>query len=193
MAAKWDTHIVAKPPKAHLAESYWHQRGTLMLPQRMRHNTVRTLCAKLDTPALGSLWAPCRFNIGQFDSNVLEKALCVYLNSSIGILALLGNRTNKIPSYPHFSLDDLRKLVVPNFNAIGDTVITQLAAAYYAHAEDILLPLPELDADPARRALDDAVVSALGLDRETVAAIRRSLAMEPSVTGRRYAGARPAG
>ena len=50
-----------------------------------------------------------------------------------------------------------------------------------------------MDTDPVRRALDDAVASALGLDGETVAAVRRNLAMEPSVTGRRYAGARPAG
>ncbi len=186
MAAKWDTHIVAKPPKAHLAKSYWQQRGTLMLPQRMRLNTVRTLCARLDTPALGSLWAPCRFTIAGTGKDILEKALCVYLNSSVGILALLGNRTNKIPSYPHLSLDDLRKLVVPDFAALSDVAIAQLAAAYDAHAADILLPLPQMDGDPARRALDDAVVSALGLDGETVAAVRRSLAMEPSVTGRRY-------
>ena len=85
MGAKWDTHLSAKPPKAHLAESYWQQRGTLMLPQRMRLNTVRTLCAKLDTPALGSLWTPCRFNIEQSDSNVLEKVLCVYLNRSYAV------------------------------------------------------------------------------------------------------------
>ena len=50
------------------------------------------------------------------------------------------------------------------------------------------LGLPDMDGDPVRRALDDAVVSALGLDGETVAAIRRSLALEPSVTGRRYRG-----
>ena len=48
------------------------------------------------------------------------------------------------------------------------------------------MPLPQLDADPVRRVLDDAVVSALRLDGELVAAIRRSLGMEPSVTGRRY-------
>ena len=188
MAAEWDAHIVAKPPKAHLADSYWQQRGNLMLPQRMRLNTVRTLCAKLDTPALGSLWAPCRFTIVESGKEALEKALCVYLNSSIGILALLGNRTNKIPSYPHFSLDDLRKLVVPNFAALDDNAVARLASTYDSHAANMLLPLPQLDADPTRRALDDAVVSALGLDRETVAAIRRSLAMEPSVTGRRYGG-----
>ena len=96
MAAKPDTHIIAKPPKVHLAESYWLQRGTLMLPQRMRLNTIRTLCARLDTPALGSLWVPCRFTNSEPGKEVLEKTVCVYSNSSVGILALLGNRTNKI-------------------------------------------------------------------------------------------------
>ena len=43
-----------------------------------------------------------------------------------------------------------------------------------------------------RLALDDAVCDALGLDGERVAAIRRNLAAEPSVTGKRYAGLRPA-
>lgn len=55
-----------------------------------------------------------------------------------------------------------------------------------------MLPLPRMDADPVRRALDDAVCAALGVDGERVAAIRRSLAAEPSVTGKRYAGLRPA-
>ncbi len=47
-------------------------------------------------------------------------------------------------------------------------------------------------ADPVRRALDDAVCGALGLDGERVATIRRNLAAEPSVTGKRYASLRPA-
>ena len=187
MAAGPDTYIVAKPPKAHLADKYWEQRGTLMLPQRMRLNTVRTVSARLDIPALGSLWAPCRFTTSEPSKAVLEKASCVYLNSSIGILALLGNRTNKIPSYPHFSLDDLRKLVVPDFTT-GDDAVARLAAAYDAYAEDILLPLPQMDECATRKALDKAVCAALGIDSETVATIRRQLAAEPSVTGKRYAG-----
>ena len=192
MAAKPDTHILAKPPpKAHLAESYWQQRGTLMLPQRMRLNTVRTFCAKLDTPALGSLWVPCCFTGTELGSEILEKAVCVFLNSSVGALVLLGDRTNKAPSYPHFSLDDLRKLIVPNFAAIGESAVAKLSATYDAHATDVLLPLPQMDPDPVRRALDDSVCDALGLDSERVAAIRRNLAAEPSVTGKRYAGLRP--
>ena len=186
MAAEWDAHLSAKPPKAHLAEKYWQQRSRLLLPHRIRLNTARVNCVSLDMPALGSGWTPCNFHGSVHNNDVLEKCLCAFLNSTIGILAMLGNRSNKVPSYPQFSIDDLRKLVVPNFAAIDDAAVEQLAAAYDAHAEDVLLPLPEMDGDPVRRALDAAVVSALGLDGETVAAIRRSLAMEPSVTGRRY-------
>ena len=186
MASTWDRHIVAKPPKAHLAEKYWEQRSRLLLPNRMRLNTVRTLCVHLDTLALGSSWSPCNFVTAEHNKDGVEKSICVYLNSSIGILALLGNRTNRVPSYPRFSIDDLRKLVVPDFEAIGSDAVVQLAAAYDTHAEDVLLPLPQMDADPVRRALDDAVVLALGLDGEMVGTVRRSLAMEPSVTGRRY-------
>ena len=51
MAAKPDSHIIAKPPpKAHLAESYWEQRGTLMLPTHLFFQTVRATSVRLNTP-----------------------------------------------------------------------------------------------------------------------------------------------
>ena len=192
MAAKPDSHITAKPPKAHLAERYWNQRGRMLLPTHLFFQSVRATCVRLDTLGLGSLWVPCRIDKASEQAADWEKSLCVYLNSSMGLLSIMGDRTNKKPTYPNLSLDDMRKLVAPDFNALGDAAVAQLSAAYDTHAADILLPLPQLDADPVRRALDGAVVSALGLDEEMVATIRRSLVMEPSVTGRRYAG-RPAG
>ena len=186
MSAKADTYLIAKPQKEHLAESYWSQRSTFLLPHRLYLPTARVATVRLDIPALGSLWTPCRLHVTSD-----EKALCVYFNSSVGILAILGDRTNKKPTYPQFSLDDLRKLTVPDFAAIGRDAAPVLAAVYDAHAEDTLLPLPQMDDCPVRRALDDAVIATLGLDREMVATIRRSLAIEPSVTGRRYAGIIP--
>ena len=186
MAAKPDSHIVAKHPKAHLAEKYWQQRSRLLLPHRLFLPTTRTASVRSETPCLGSAWTPCRPKIDGIDTSFVEKSICVFLNSTIGILAILGNRSNKKPTYPNISLDDLRKLTVPNFAAIGDAAIAQLVAAYDIHAEDIFLPLPQMDDDPVRSALDAAVVSALGLDEETIASTRRSLAAEPSVTGRRY-------
>ncbi len=188
MLATWDTHIIAKPSKTHLADSYWKQRGTFLLPHRLRLNTVRTTAVRLDTPAVGSAWTQCRLVTETSNAETLEKAICVYLNSSPGILAMMGDRSNKTPSYPQFSLDDLRKLVVPDFAAIGGDAAAALAKTYDAHAGDVLLPLPQMNNCPVRRALDDAVIAALDLDGEMVATVRRSLAAEPSVTGKRYTG-----
>ena len=186
MAAQPDAHIVGKPPKAHLADKYWQQRSRLLLPHRMRLNTARVNCVMMDTPVLGSSWTPCNINAPGHSVEAWGKSVCAFLNSSVGILALLGNRTNRVPSYPRYSIDDLRKLVVPDFATIGDDAIAQLAAAYDAHAEDVLLPLPQMDACPFRRALDAAVAAAVELDLDLVATIRRQLAAEPSVTGRQY-------
>lgn len=186
MATTWDTHISAKPPKTHLADSYWKQRSKFFLPNRFRLNTVRVSAVRLDTPAIGSAWTPCRLAATDAEVETLQKALCVYLNSSIGILALLGNRSNTTPAYPRFSLDDLRKLLVPDFVSIGSKAADALAKTYDALAKDVLLPLPQMNECDVRRLLDDAIISELDLDEELIATIRRSLAAEPSITAKRY-------
>ena len=187
MSAETDTFIVPKKGKERAARRLWDQRGLLMLPTRARLNTVRTLSVRLDRRALGSAWVPCKPNVEGVAPDLAEKALCVYLNSSVGVLAMLGNRSNKAPSYPQFSMDDLRNLFVPDFAEIGTGAIWTLALAYDALSGSEVLPLPSMDACPTRRALDDAVCAALGADAETVSEIRRQLSAEPSVTGRRYA------
>ena len=188
MSARPDTHIAVKPKYARRAETYWRQRGMLMMPARVRLNTVRMFSVRLNSRALGSAWIPCRFNESKIDSQILEKSLCVYLNSSIGALAMLGNRSIRELSYSQFSLDDLRNLVVPDFKAIGEDAVSALAAPYDRYAEDTLLPLPQMDSCEVRRGLDDAVCDALGLDGEFVGAVRWGLGSEPSVTGNRYGG-----
>ena len=185
MAAETDTYITAKPGKEKQAENLWKRRGRLLLPMRVRLNTVRTLGVRVEHPALGSAWTPCKPRVPEADAETMEKALCVYLNSSVGVLALLGDRSNKALSYPRFSMDDLKKIPVPDFAAV-DGAAARLAKAYDAHAKDVFLPLPRMNDCRTRRALDRAVADALELGAEAVSAIRRSFVEEPSVTGRRY-------
>ena len=188
MSARIDTQLTAKPGKKRDARRLWKRRARLMLPYRMRLNTVRALSVRLNTPALGSLWTPCKPDIPKYKKSDLEKALCAYFNSSIGVLAILGDRTNKIPSYPELSMDDLSKLIVPDFTVVGRSSIRRMVAAYDSTRSRTLLPLSYMDTDPVRRALDDAVSVALDIDDDEVATIRRHLAAEPSVTGERYRG-----
>ena len=184
MSAQPDTHIVVK--NSRLAERYWNQRSNLLLTGRARLNTVRMVSVLTDSPTVGSAWSPCRPIIDFPGDKTLEKAICVYLNSSLGVFALIGNRSSRDTSYTRFSLDDLRSLVVPDFRAIGEDGVSRLAAAYGRYAESVLLPLPRMGSCEVRRGLDDAVCEALGVDGEFVGMVRGQIAGEPSVRGERY-------
>ena len=183
MRAEPDVNIEPKASdrEHRLADTYWGQRSNLLLPHRLRLNLCRVAAVTLPEYVVGSSWTPCRLN----DSH-LARALCIYLNSTLGLLTILGTRDNRLPSYTYLSLDTLRSLPVPDFSALGTEQIDLLNGWFDWLANDTLLPFPRLQEDPVRRQIDEAVCQALGLDPEWVAAVRRDLAREPSVTDRPY-------
>ena len=187
MATEFDTYISAKPEYAHRADRYWHQRSRLLLPTRLRLTTTKVTTVRLETRSVGSAWVPCTVDVPEerLREN-REKALCAFLNSSVGVLALLGNRTNKTPTRPNLSIDDLRKLQVPDFETIGDGAVWMLAMAYDCLAEQPLNSLSEMYRCDTRISLDESVCAALNIDPEVVAGIRNQLVAEPSVTGRQF-------
>lgn len=80
----------------------------------------------------------------------------------MGIGAMLVNRSNKAPTYPRFSLNDLRRLRVPDFSTLGQLAEEKLAGAYDELAANVLLPLPQTDGSRARREMDAAVCAEAG-------------------------------
>ena len=183
MSAQTDTYIVPKPNKKKQADALWVQRGTLLLAMRARLNTVRAVSVRLNERALGSAWVPCK----PYSQDVsIEKAICAYLNSTVGILAILGNRSIKHLSYSRFSMNDLRRIPVPDFVKMEEDEVKMMAAAYDDLRNSVLLPLPQMNECDTRKTLDKAVIAALGIDAELAAAIRRELTREPSITGRQY-------
>ena len=185
LRADADSFIEPKHGKEHLADRYWEQRSRLLLPHRLWLPLARMVAVTLDESALGSRWAPCRPADG---SRETEAAICAWLNSSVGVLAVLAERDARVPDYPSFSLDALRALRVPDFRERAEAR-DALAAAHARLKDATLAPFPQLAEDPVRRELDDAAAAALGLDAEWVARVRAALAREPSVTGRRWEGA----
>ena len=151
------------------------------MPNRLRLNTARTASVVLPEPAVGSLWSPCRpRNPAHVD------ALCLYLNSSIGLLSLLGGRGNRVPSYPGFSLEALRSASVPDFDKMDAASLQVMTDAFNELKTETLLPFPQMNDDPTRKRIDDARNPGARLDPEWVARVRRALAEEPSVTDKRY-------
>ena len=187
MQAEVDTHVRPKRTKEHLASKYWGMRGRLMLPTRMRLNTVRTLAVRLTEPGLGSAWVPCRPNAtDEITPQDAEKVLCVYLNSSLGILAALGNRSVRVPAYSQLSIDDLRRLVVPDIASLNPRAVHNLVSCFDQLAGSSLRTIADSSVCDTRRSIDRSVSAALDVDEGLIEEIRNELAAEPSITGKRY-------
>lgn len=178
-----DTFIEPKPEKRHLADEYWNQRSRLLLPARLRLHLTRVLSTVSDLHTVGSLWVPCQPN-SKNQSDIF--VLAAYLNSSLGILSLLGARDNRTPLYPAFSLETLRNVPVPDLRSISAARRDALADAYRQHRNETLMPLATMENDPIRQTLDTAVADALELDIDWLAQIRIALSEEPSITARRF-------
>ena len=178
MAADPDVYIHAKskPSLKSRADRYWEQRGRLLLPTDPRVQTARVSAVHLRQPALGSRWVPARPSDGPHARN-LEKAVCVWLNSTLGWIAMIGVATPNILARPELSIDAMRRLPVPVLDA---ETLAALSAAFDRHATTQLRPLREAHTDPQRESLDDAVASALDLAPDVAARARDELAAEPS-------------
>ena len=173
-----------KKKKLPLSEVYWAQRSDMLLPHRLWLPLARVAAVTLPEQAVGSIWTPCRPQ-----DPALTKALCLYLNSTPGLLTLLGMRDNRKPSYPSFSLDTLRSLPIPNLAALGEAERDLLNSWYDWLKGETLQPFPQMHLDPVRKQIDDAVCNALGLDAAWVASVRQALAREPAVIDRGVADA----
>ncbi len=95
------------------------------------------MAVRLDWPTLGSMWTNCTIGMIEGGHKMpedeqadYEKALCVYFNSTIGILSMLGSikRMGML-----FRLEstarDLKGLPVPDFGSCSGA-LKALAAAF---------------------------------------------------------------
>ena len=137
-------------------------------------------------PSLGSMWTNCTISKQEDEQADYEKALCVYFNSTLGILSMLGSfKRMGLLFRLESTATDLSELPVPDFTKCSGG-LKALAASFDELGERELSPLPESDACPVRCAIDRAVCEALGIQEELVHLIRWHLVSEPSVTGERY-------
>ena len=85
----------------------WQQSSRLLVGARFWLNTTRVVALRADQNVRGSMWWPVRVD----DPNV-EKALTVWLNSSLGVLTLLAVRNTTRGSWVQLKKADLEELPV---------------------------------------------------------------------------------
>ena len=183
MRAQTDSYIEPKPGREKAAELMWGARSHLLIADRLRLNLARAAAVMLDNQVQGGSWTATKPKDGDLAA---AAAICAWFNSSVGLMGMLAERDNRIPSYPKFQTATLRSLRVPDFSG-NIKARDALAKAYDALKDETLKPFPEMADDPVRRKLDDAVRDALSLGGEWVETVRSELAREPSVTGKPYA------
>ena len=179
-----DTAILVKQGRERQADKAWSQRGRLMVSRQPRLTTNHVFSVCLDEAIVGCMWIPARpRKFTDIDRYHVEKAVCVWLNSSPGITAMLGSGDRQHGASRFWiSMDSMRSIPVPKLTAISAQA---LAEVFDDWADETPRPLAGAVECRVRRALDDAVIAHLGADPDAVAAIREALAAEPSVTGKR--------
>ena len=126
-------------------------------------------------------WSPARPKEHISNPRGWEKAVCVWLNSTPGVLAQIRVSTPKVLSRPNMSLGGQRSIPVPD---LTEDQTLRLAGVFDGQRDAVQERLTSVDGP--RRILDEAVSEVLGLGGEEVATARLELAAEPAVTARRY-------
>ena len=158
-----------------LADRSWRKGGFLHIAERVRLNLTHVVALKTDGKSIGSSWHSV--TPSDADPRTWSQAMAVYLNSTIGIVAMLGVRTPKIPDYPRWGVNNIRSIPVPLMN---NNIISLLSNAYDKHCDTNLGTLKK--PTNARVSLDEAVCDSLNISKDVVVTMRHQLSVEPMVT-----------
>lgn len=159
-------------------DQLWPKAGRLLVGARLWLNTSRVVAMLSDTPVLASMWWPV-----SVENPMLEKALTVWLNSSVGILSLLAIRNTTRGGWVQPKKADLEGFPVLDGRALSPDQLAALSRLFDTLAEAEFERLPGMVDCPARRDLDDGLSEILGLPN--LEGLRRLLASEPVVSNRR--------
>lgn len=158
------------------AHDLWPHAGSIVLAERLRLNTQRLAAVRVTERVLSNVWWPFA---GHQDGEQLEKALVLWLNSTLGLLILLAHREETEGAWVKFKKPTLKGMPVLDVRALADKQREALAQAYDDLCGKTLLPFPEMDADPVRREIDGVIAKTLRLPDFGV--LREMLAREPVV------------
>ena len=180
MKQSYDTYLVFNKKNEDKAKRYWAKGSRLLIAERFGTSTTRITSILTEEPIIGSAWATVLIKEnGHVDNLDAMRALCLWFNSTIGLLLFLSIRSFHL-NYCKFSLEKIKQLAVPNIKQ--PHIVEPLAECQKEVARERLEPFPYLDECPVRRKIDDVVGEVMGIPQDTLATWRRLITEEPSVS-----------
>ena len=156
----------------------WEKAARLLVTERIRLDTVRVMAIRSELPVLSNVWWEITL-----DDEYQEKGLAVWLNSSLGLLTIMAERTSTEGSWVAMKKGDLEQLPVLNLRALMPAQLRAMAALFDELRDEEFERLPAMADCPARRRLDEGLAAILSLP--DLSGLRRLLATEPVVSNRR--------
>jgi hypothetical protein len=159
------------------ASLLWPHAARPMLAVRLWFKTIRLVAVRLTSQALSNVWYPLKLRV---PSEPAEKALVLWLNSTLGVLLLAGHRVPTRGPWVQFKKPTWNPMPVLNISTLGARELAMLADAYDRLLADPLLSLPYMESDPTRRLIDDTISRILRLP--PLHLLREMLSREPIIT-----------
>ena len=160
------------------SDHLWRQSSRLLVSERLWLETTRVVAMRSEARVLSNVWWPVNL-----EGRTAEKALAVWLNSSLGLLTLFAQRTSTRGGWVAMKKVDLKALHVLDTRAISSSQLKRLARLFDKVAHEEFERLPGMAHCPTRRSLDDGIARILGLP--DLGKLRELLATEPVVSNRR--------
>ena len=156
----------------------WSKAGRLLIAERLRLDTAKVVAMWSETKVLSNVWWPIRV-----EDVTAEKALAVWLNSSLGLLTMLAQRTSTEGGWVAMKKADLEELPVLDTRHLSPVQLEGLSDLFDQLEGAEFERLPGMAYCPARRSLDEGVSKILELPN--LGKLRDLLASEPLVSNRR--------
>ena len=164
--------------KLKAVEQLWPKAGRLLISERLWLETTRIVAMRSEVRVLSNVWWPVRI-----EDEAIEKALAVWLNSSLGLLTILSQRTSTRGGWVAMKKADLEELPVLDSRQLSPSQLKAMYDLFDEMSEAEFERLPGMANCQARRALDDGLSRILGLP--DLGTLRTLLASEPVVSNRR--------
>ena len=155
-----------------------------MIADRLRLNTVRVASVIVPETALSNSWWPAALK-DDHDSLIDMKILCLWLNSTYGLIALVGAIVPTEGAWVELKKPNLGAIAVINPAALAANRRRRLAAAFDHYASLDMRPLPLVAEDDVRAAIDRAIAGALDL-KDDFSVVRTIVAAEPILAYSRH-------
>jgi hypothetical protein len=160
----------------------WERAGRILLVERLRSNTHRVLSVGFENEVLGNTW--WAFKPHDIE-RTQEKALLLWLNSSLSLLLFLGRRVITQGAWMQMKQPAWESMRVLDVKSLSSMQLNALAASYDALADQGLESLAQLRLDPVRNKIDLAISETLKIP--DLSAIRELLDREPGLNAKNIA------